>query len=136
MFRSTRSGNLDEAGSIKMNSNIEDRSSGYGRESKRGATVLDATVDENAETSNTVLKTTVHAPNDGTVFDITVSDDISKDLSTVSHPKFTKIMEDDMAMLCSVMKQQNVTSCKEETTDSLIDKALPGARNYKVKISV
>lgn len=108
-------------------------------EKKRRTTVRtlsDATVGEYTVTSTTVAESTVLDPNNATVFENIVPENIVDDSSTASQPNTTETMENDMEVLQSVVLQQKRASYEEKAMALLIEEALLRARNYRAKASV
>lgn len=131
--------NLCKPQSGETGNTIEKRSYSCSEEKKRRATVRtvsNATVYNNTETDTTVAKTDVLGPSDATVFENTVPKIIFIKFPTALQQKNSENKEDDRDVLCSVILQRKMASCKEYATALLKGKALLSARNFMTEASV
>lgn len=100
--------------SSKTEKIIEDRSHTYSMDRERRATVCGVKVDGNTVTGSTVAKTIVIRPKNATVFKNTVSKSNSIKFAAVSQLEPVDVTEKYKKVLCPVMMQRKMASCREE----------------------
>lgn len=87
----------------------------------------------NTVASSNVVSSTIHGPNDATVFNYTKPKNISKEFLNASQPESTEIIENDLDILCSVKQEQKFASDKKKVDEFFKKKLSREQKNTVLK---